>query len=113
MDTGLSACYRKLKHDSEPEALHARYRECGIESKQLGKFAQAVGAKVGLEITEDTCQKNPDRQHLFSVGGNWTTNGVNRDYFVPKLDELLKTPSLELSRLIWRTLISVPSYPDP
>jgi hypothetical protein len=49
---------------------------------------------------------------LFAVGGNWTSTGVNRDYFIPRLDQLLKTPSLELSRLIWRTLTALPTYPD-
>ena len=58
-----------------------------------------------LEIKEDTCQKNPERQHLFSVGGNWTWHGIDRDYFIPKLDEALRIPSLELSRLVWRTAV--------
>src|SRR6185437_15402735 len=48
----------------------------------------------------------------FSIGGNWTAYGINRDYFIPKLDQLLQSPSLELSRLIWRTLVSLPAYPD-
>jgi hypothetical protein len=112
MDTCLSAYYSTLKQDTGPEMLHARYQECAIETKKLIKFAQVVGARMNLEIKEDNCQKNPQRQYLFSVGGNWTTNGVDRDYFIPKLEEVLKTPSLELSRLLWRTLISLPSYPD-
>jgi hypothetical protein len=112
LDTGLSAYYKALKQDHEPEMIHARYRACGIEAKRFVKFAQAVGGRVRLEIKEDGCYKNPSRNHLFSAGGSWTAYGINRDYFIPKLDELLKTPSIELSRLIWRTLISIPAYPD-
>ena len=113
LDTGLSAYYRPLKQDSDPEMLHSRYLDCGIEAKKLSKFAQAVGAKAGLEIQEDTCEHNPERSQLYSVGGNWTSNGINRDYFIPKLEKLLETPSLDLSRLIWRTLTSLPAYhPD-
>lgn len=112
LDTCLSAYYKALKQDHEPEMIHARYRECGIEAKRFIKFAQTVGVRVRLEIKEDGCYKNPSRNHLFSAGGSWTAYGINRDYFIPKLDELLKTPSLELSRLIWRTLTSLPSYPD-
>jgi hypothetical protein len=112
MDTCLSAYYKALKQDHEPEIIHARYRECGIEAKRFVKFAQAAGVRARLEIKEDGCYKNPDRNHLFSAGGSWTAYGINRDYFIPKLDELLKTPSLELSRLIWRTLTSLPAYPD-
>lgn len=112
LHTGLSAYYKPLKQDSDPVMLHARYLECGIEAKKLSKFAQAVGATASLEIQQDTCEQNPERNHLFSVGGNWTYNGINRDYFIPRLDRLLKSPSLELSRLIWKTLTSLAPYPD-
>ena len=112
LDTDLSAYYRSLKQNSDPGMLHPRYLDCGIEVKKLSKFAQAVGARTGLEIQQDTCEHNPERNQLYSVGGNWTSYGINRDYFIPRLDKLLKTPSLEFSRLIWRTLTSLPSYPD-
>jgi len=112
LDTGLSAYYKPLNDDSDPELLHSRYGECGIEAKSLSKFAQAVGVKTGLEIEQGTCEHNPERNQLFSIGGNWTAYGINRDYFIPKLDQLLQSPSLELSRLIWRTLVSLPAYPD-
>jgi hypothetical protein len=112
LDTGLAAYYKPLNDDSDPALLHSRYAECGIEAKSLNKFAQAVGVKAGLEIEQGTCEHNPERHHLFSIGGNWTAYGINRDYFIPKLDQLLQSPSLELSRLIWRTLVSLPAYPD-
>jgi hypothetical protein len=34
----------------------------------------------------------------------------DRDYFIPKLGEFPSIPSLELSRLIWRTIASFPAY---
>lgn len=111
LDTDLSAYYRPLQ-DSDPEPLHSRYLKSGIDIKKLSNFAQAAGARVGLEITQDTCHNNPEQSHLYSIGGNWTSYGINRDYFIPRLDQLLKTPSLQMSRLIWRTLTSLPSYPD-
>jgi len=112
LDTDLSAYYTPLSKGTDPKTLHARYRECGIEARMFTRFAQAVGAKTSLAIEQDTCQQNPERDHLFSVGGNWTSYGINRDYFIPRLDQLLQTPSLELSRLIWRTLTALPAYPD-
>lgn len=112
LDTGLSAYYKPLKQDSDAEALHSRYGACGIDAKKLSKFAQAVGAKAGLGIQQGTCEHNADRNYLYSVGGNWTYNGINRDYFIPRLGKLLETPSLDLSRLMWRTLTALPSYPD-
>lgn len=112
LDTGLSAYYSRLTGDPETEPLHARYRDCGIEPKRLGKFAQASGARDGLQIDEDSCNRNPDRHQLYSLGGNWTHYGLNRDYFIPYLAELLKTPTVELARLVWRTLVALPSHPD-
>jgi hypothetical protein len=112
MDTGLAAYYGAFSGDSEVKALHARYQKCGIVNKKLAEFAKEVGAKISLEIKQDNCNKNPDRQHLYSAGGNWTWNGVNRDYFIPHLDEMLKTPSLALSRLIWKTLTPLPAFSE-
>jgi hypothetical protein len=112
LDTGLSAYYGALTGDAEPKALHARYERCGIANKKLAEFAKEVGAIIGLEIKQDNCSKNPERQYLYSAGGNWTWNGVNRDYFIPHLDEMLNTPSLELSRLIWKTLTPLPVYSE-
>ena len=112
LDTGLATYYGALTGDAEPKALHVRYEKCGITNKKLAEFAKEVGATISLEIKQDNCNKNPERQYLYSAGGNWTWNGVNRDYFIPHLDEMLKTPSLELSRLIWKTLTPLPVYSE-
>jgi hypothetical protein len=111
-DTGLAAYYGVLTDDAEPRALHARYLKCGIETKKLAEFAKAVGGKTTLEISEGNCSNNPQRQYLYSAGGNWTYYGINRDYYIPKLAEITKSPSIELSKLIWRTLRALPSHPD-
>ena len=108
LDTGLSAYYGALTGGSEHKALHGRYRKCGIDAKTLAGFAKEVGAKVSLEVTEDTCYRNPDWPSLGSASGAWTAYGINRDYLIPHLGEMLKTPTLELSRLIWKTLTSLP-----
>ena len=111
LDTGVSAYYDALAGDSEPKALHARYRKCGVEPKALAEFAKEVGAKVGLEVMVESCYRNPDWPSLGSAGGSWTAYGINRDYLIPHLEEMLKTPSMELSRLIWKTLTSLsPTY---
>lgn len=111
MDTCLSAYYGAVTGGSGPNALHDRYRKCGIEAKALAKFAENVGVRVSLEVKQVSCYGNPEWATLTSAGGVWTSYGINRDYFIPHLDEMLKAPALELSRLIWRTLTSLaPSY---
>lgn len=112
LNTNLSAYYGVLTASTEPKALHASYSRCGITNKRLADFAKEVGARSTIEIKQDNCGKNLERHHLYSAGGNWTWHGIDRDYFIPHLDEMLKTPSLELSCIIWRTLTSLPADPD-
>lgn len=109
LDTDLSAYYGRLGESAERVALHDRYKDIGIEIERIGKFAQAVGATVQLEVETRDCRHNPQWAYLDGAGGDRYTSPVNRDYYIPKLGEFLSTPSLELSRLIWRTLLSLPS----
>lgn len=110
--TDLSAYYGRLGDDAECAALHASYKERGIKLEQIGAFAQLVGARTNLKIENRDCRRNPKWDYLRSVGGDRHTSPIDRDFSIPKLSELLKTPSLELSRLVWRTLTALPSYPD-
>lgn len=112
LDTGVAAYYGRITARTARRALHARYADSGIPFERLGKFAEAVGACTRLEIRESTCEGNPQWNELIAVSGNWTSSSINRDYHIPYLADLLKTPSLALSRLIWRTLSSLPSWPN-
>lgn len=109
LDTDLSFYYGAFS-EGQPEALHERYKECGIESERLGKFAKALGAKVSLEVDSCSITNNPEKSYLMMVSGSRASSVINRDYYIPNLAELMKTPSVELSRLIWRTLRAFPRY---
>lgn len=113
MDTDLSSYYGALSAEDRPEALHGSYRNCGVEIERLGKFARAVGAKVSLKVSEITCEKNPEWNYLLMVSGSRASSYINRDFYILHVAELLKTPSLGLSRLVWRTLTNLPAYPNP
>lgn len=110
--TDLSAYYVRLGEDAECAALHASYKDSGVKLEQIGAFAQAVGTRTNLKIENRDCRQNPKWDYLRNVGGDRYTSPIDRDFYIPKLSELLKTPSLELSRLVWRTLTTLPSYPD-
>lgn len=112
IDTSLSAYYGALAIEAKLEALHRRYKSCGIEIERLGKFAKAVGATTDLTISSDFCNGNPEWKYLMMVGGSRTGAYINKDYYVAHLTTLLETPSLGLARLIWRRLLTLPSYPD-
>lgn len=110
--TDLSAYYGRLGEEADCAALHESYKDRGIKLEQIGAFAQAVGARTNLKIESRDCRQNPRWDYLRSVGGDRYTSPIDRDYYVPRLGELLKTSSIELSRLVWRTLTALPLYPD-
>lgn len=108
--TDLSAYYGNLGEDADCVALHASYKSRGLEPEQISAFAQAVGARSDLKIASRDCRANPQWNYLRSVGGDRYTSPVDRDYYIPDLAELLAAPNLDLSRLVWRTLTSLPLY---
>jgi hypothetical protein len=110
--TDLAAYYGRLGEDAECAALHESYRDRGIKPEQIGAFAQALGARMSLKIERRDCRQNPKWDYLRSVGGDRYTSPIDRDFYIPNLGELLKTPDLELSRLVWRTLTALPPYSD-
>ena len=113
MDTGLSAYYDRLGADAKAVSLHERYGALEIPAERIDKFARVVGARIQWEIQTRDCRSNPQREYLYEAGGDrYTSSSIDRDYFIPKLSEFLSAPSLELSRLIWRTLESFPAYSD-
>jgi hypothetical protein len=112
INTDLAAYYGALSPEGRQIALHDCYRNCGIEIERLGKFAKTAGAKVGLEVVKCNIDKNPQKSYLLMVGGSRASSVINRDYYIPHLAELLKTPSLALSRLVWRTLLSISPHSE-
>lgn len=102
VDTGLSAWYTKV---SGRHALHERYQHFSIKPDRLAKFAEAVGAQVKLEIKKTSCIDNPDAWNLFhSASGKRTIYEHDEDYQIEGIKSVLNHPSLDVSKLIWRTL---------
>lgn len=112
VDTGLTAYYDGIGSNANRLALAESYRNCGVGQKRLLKFAEAVGVQTRLEIASVACSSNPEWSHLRSVGGDRYTSPINRDYDISHLTELLKTSSLAISKLIWRTMCSLPQHPN-
>ncbi len=112
LDTDLSAYYMSLPAESQLKPFHERYRKCGIEAKKLADFAKAIGSRATLEISQSDCSENPERAVLYSATGNWTSTAVNRDFYIPYLEVILRSPSIELSRLVWKTLVALPAHPN-
>lgn len=111
LETGLSAYYNAQSENASRAALAEDYENSGIPLEKLSKFAEAVGVQTHLEVVETDCQKNPNWSYLISVAGERWTSPIFKDYVIPDLD--LSKPTIKLSKLIWRTMCSLPRYPSP
>lgn len=112
LDTGLSSYYESFGEDVENYALNDSYKDCGIPISKIAKFAELVGARTKLEIKETYIGKNPQYSYLRSVGGQRETSPINRDYTIENLAEILESPSLPISKLVWETMKSLsPAQP--
>ena len=112
LDTGLAPYYEACGGDAKRVALVESYQDSGVALTKLVRFAEAVGAQTRLEIVTTGCSSNPEWSHLCSVGGGRHTSPIDRDYTIVKLKELLTGPSLAISKLLWRTMSSLPQYPN-
>lgn len=107
--TDLSAYYGALGERAKQTALHTRYAALGLPDERIATFAKAVGARTDLAVYERECSGNPEWTRLRAEAGSGSSRyRIDRDYVIPHLSELLSSPSLDLSRLVWRRLASMP-----
>ncbi|WP_423928007.1 sacsin N-terminal ATP-binding-like domain-containing protein [Candidatus Palauibacter sp.] len=67
--------------------LHRRY----WDMPGFSEFARQIGVAYSIPISETACRLNPDWQHLQSGGGvNVTSYGIDRDWQIPNLDDMLQ-----------------------
>ncbi len=104
LDTGLKTYYEKLGDDETCWALSSDYKEFG--HKELVGFAKKVGVKNSLPISAVSCRANPQWESLSGAPGGYG-NSLDIDYNIYKLNEVLESGSIELSRLVWRTMCSI------
>ena len=113
LDTGLETYYGELDEDSEgwKWALSPEYEQCEINLERLAKFAEAVGAQTKLEPTDPKIpSEHPEYDNLvLNAEGQWRWDtGTDKDYTIREFEVLLNNPTTEKSRLIWRTMCSLP-----
>ncbi len=111
LETGLKAYFDALGDEAERSCLAKGYEDLGIPLARVAKFAQAVGVQARLEIICVSCYANPEWSALSNVGGERVRSPINRDYSIPNIEELLTSPTMQLSRLLWHTLVHLnPKY---
>lgn len=110
VDTGLRAFYEAEGDEAEEFALDSTfYKNAGVPLKKVAAFAKAVGAIGELRVSTCRCYQNPEWSYLSEAGGQRQTSPINTDYEIQGLADLLKNPTLALSRLVWRTMTALPN----
>ena len=122
LDTGLTICcenhgffrFNSLfdgKIQPIPK-LPIKHEEPGIDPKRLGKFAEAVGVQTKLEpIKQGIPTAHPDYSYLVleAPGKLVGKTSIDVDYKIDEFKILLNKPSIDRSKLIWRTMINAVS----
>lgn len=75
-----------------------------IELKRFLSFARACGIAEKLIITEHRVFDNPNFRTALHSYRQYTGKGVEEDYSIPKIKELLAHESIQMSRIIWECL---------
>lgn len=109
LDTGLRIYYEAIGESNRRRwEISSEYQDSGIEAKELGEFAAAVGAQTGFEPQEQRIpSSHPQRVSLWDSGGWSDKYGIDQDYDVPEFEVLLRESSLDKSKLIWRSMTEV------
>lgn len=105
LETGLSHYYKALGTAATCVALSETYQDAVPTPEKLISFAVKVGVKNRLEIKKASCRDNPAADYLaLTAPGGWSSSyGIDQDYTIAGLKELLTKNNESLSQLIWRT----------
>lgn len=99
--TGLSAIYSDgTGHDESRSALWEGY----IEVKNFVQFSARCGAAKVLDIKQRSVWDSPRCRELYT-DGRWTRYGINEDYYIESLEELLEEKNVIIAKIVWQTLI--------
>ena len=74
------------------------------EIHDLVSFAEACGIVKGLTIEKQRAKCNPMFYSKLNSEARSTGYGKDYDYYIPALEQLLKTKSMVINKLIWHTI---------
>jgi hypothetical protein len=110
-NTNLEAYCEKVSPERRLLKISEKYHDISIPNQKLSAFFEAVGVMSEIPIEQINCSaENPEWDYLNSVPGERYGYSINRDYQIPELTNLLKSPNIELSRLIWNRMVSLGDY---
>ena len=112
LGTGLKTYFDAIDEVSDDRKwpLSLKYKDSGIDLARLTKFVEAVGVQTKLQPTEQSIpREHPEYQDFVENAlGQWRSDtGTNKDYTISEFKVLIENPTIEKSRLIWRTMCSL------
>ena len=106
LDSGLTHYYDGLGAAATRVPLAAAYADRGVPLKRLLPFFEKIGVQARLTIQPTSCWKNPAVAILARAApGARSSLSVDRDFTIVGLIDVLKRPTEDLSRLVWRTVV--------
>jgi hypothetical protein len=105
--TKLGSIYKQpRKGIAEKHKLWSRYRE--LVGEGFCEFAVACGVEDRISIDPQHCDKHPNhlilRQDYNNYGVKYTSTGINEDYTINGLKNLLSLRDVSINQLIWDAL---------
>ena len=110
--TGMRAYYKAIKGEVHRTSLSDSYCSARYKTERFVAFAKAVGVAHQLEVVKAPIWNNPKFEYLHSVGGERETSPIRQDWTIEHIATILENPSVELARLLWQTMCSLPRRPD-
>ena len=109
-ETGLRAFFQALHDENEnehPVALADHYLKSRVPKEKLVAFANPTGAQTKLVPKKQWIWDHPDRNQLRQGYRNArvTYTSINCDWTIPSLGSALKNPTVDISRLLWNTMM--------
>jgi hypothetical protein len=107
--TGLGAYYGSLECYSDMFPLSSFYAKCGLSVEKFQKFVSCI-PRIGVRMPVERqyiSSSHPHRKNLlqdYYRRTRRTNTEIDKDWIIPGLSEVLESPSIELSKLIWTTL---------
>ncbi len=113
VETGLESYYRALGDSSNRVPLSGFYEDSGISKKGFRHFVNAISSvQKELPIKKQFVSPNhPHRSYLledYYKRTRRTHTEIHEDWVIPKLSNILKSPTYEVSKLIWSRLQTAP-----
>jgi len=104
-DYGYSDGQKLAESLNAPVLWHGYFDFCTDEQiEKIIGFALKCGIKKGLSIVSRDARENPEYETLLKSDTTDNGTGINTDYDIPDLEDLLEKKNADINLIIWKLL---------